>query len=545
VIGSSRREGTLGPDSGRRSAGDRPWHNLDRRAPLWLKVVSPVIGVTVLGAALFGYLLAEQPPVVWIVVAGLAIGALEVALVAALLEYGVLRRIRRVHRSVTALGRSGRRAHLSEGMEPAGRDVLFNLAREVDLKLTELEERERAGSVVTALGLLSLQGAGPSALTTRALELTVEAAGLEQCLLVDRAALGVIVISTDGVPKRSSEVELPVWMSALARSAAESRKPVLSGRLGQDSTYWDGQSDPYSAAAAFVPLAGTQVGAGVMIGLAHAGGRVTSSTVSLIESVATALTESLERREAGRARAESEEKSKTLATVTHEMRNPLNAMLGFSDLLLNDKAGPLNEKQRTYMQQVDSASRHLLSLVNDYLDLTRLVAGALPMQMEAVQIHPQVQEVFELLGPTAQAAQLTMHSSVEPGLVAQADRRRLHQVLLNLLTNAIRSTPPRGHVRVEAAGGSNGVRVSVIDTGSGIPADRQQLVFVEFADLHPGAPASNGTGLGLALSKQFVEAMGGFIRFTSSEGGGTIFDVWLRGENSPPAAADRVSVPAN
>ena len=324
-----------------------------------------------------------------------------------------------------------------------------------------------------------------------------------------------------------------------------------------------------------------------MIGLAHAGGRVTSSTVSLIESVATALTESLERREAGRARAESEEKSKTLATVTHEMRNPLNAMLGFSDLLLNDKAGPLNEKQRTYMQQVDSASRHLLSLVNDYLDLTRLVAGALPMQMEAVQIHPQVQEVFELLGPTAQAAQLTMHSSVEPGLVAQADRRRLHQVLLNLLTNAIRSTPPRGHVRVEAAGGSNGVRVSVIDTGSGrtvgvVTLDRpkvlnalspaliaelsdaldrfdadpdvraavltggpQQLVFVEFADLHPGAPASNGTGMGLALSKQFVEAMGGFIRFTSSEGGGTIFDVWLRGENSPPAAADRVSIPAN
>ena len=192
------------------------------------------------------------------------------------------------------------------------------------------------------------------------------------------------------------------------------------------------------------------------------------------------------------------------------------------------------------MQQVDSASRHLLSMVNDYLDLSRLVSGALPMQMEAVQIHPEVHEVFELLAPTAHAAQLTMHASVEPGLVAQADRRRLHQVLVNLITNAIRSTPPGGHVRVEAAGGSNGVRVSVIDTGSGIPADRQQLVFVEFADLHPGAAASNGTGLGLALSKQFVEAMGGFIRFTSSEGAGTIFDVWLPGENSPPAAANRV-----
>jgi len=425
-------------------------------------------------------------------------------------------------------------------MEPVGRDVLFNLAREVDIKLMELDERERAGSVVTAVGLMSLQGASPSALTTRALELTVEAAGLEQCLLVDRVGHDVIVISTDGVPKRSSEAELPVWLSALARSAAQSRKPVLSGRLGQGSMYWDGQSDPPAAAAAFVPLPGTQVATGVIVGLTHAGGRVTSSTVSLIEGVATALTESLERGETKRARAESEEKSKTLATVSHEMRNPLNAMLGFSDLLLNGKAGPLNEKQRTYMQQVDSASRHLLSMVNDYLDLSRLVSGALPMQMEAVQIHPEVHEVFELLGPTAQAAQLTMHASVEPGLVAQADRRRLRQVLVNLVTNAIRCTPPHGHVRVEAAGGSNGVRVSVIDTGSGIPADRQQLVFVEFADLHPGAAASNGTGLGLALSKQFVEAMGGFIRFTSSEGAGTIFDVWLPGENSPPAAANRV-----
>ena len=543
MIGSSRREGTLGPDAGGRLGDDRPWHNLDRRAPLWLKLVLPVTGATMLGTALFSYVLAGQLPAVWIVVAGLAIGVLEVALVTAFMEYGVLRRVRRVNQSVRAMGRGGLRARLREGMEPVGRDVLFNLAREVDIKLMELDERARAGSVVTAVGLMSLQGASPSALTTRALELTVEAAGLEQCLLVDRVGPSVIVISTDGVTKRSSEAELPVWLSALARSAALSRKPVLSGRLGQGSMYWDGQSDLHDAAAAFVPLPGTQVATGVMVGLTHAGGRVTSSTVSLIESVATALTESLERGETKRARAESEEKSKTLATVSHEMRNPLNAMLGFSELLLNDKAGPLNEKQRTYMQQVDSASRHLLSLVNDYLDLARVVAGALPMQMEAVQLHPEVQEVLELLGPTAKAAQLTMHSSVEPGLVAQADRRYLRQVLVNLLTNAIRSTPPRGHVRVEAAGGSNGVRVSVIDTGSGIPADRQQLVFVEFADLHPGAAASNGTGLGLALSKQFVEAMGGFIRFTSSEGAGTIFDVWLPGENSPPAAVNRVLDP--
>ena len=119
--------------------------------------------------------------------------------------------------------------------------------------------------------------------------------------------------------------------------------------------------------------------------------------------------------------------------------------------------------------------------------------------------------------------------------MAQADRLRLRLVLVNLVANAIRSTPARGHVRVEVAGGSNGVRISVIDTGVGVAVDRQHMVFVEFADLHPGE-ASDGTGLGLALSKQFVEAMSGFIRFTSAQGAGSIFDVWLPGENSPHAA---------
>jgi signal transduction histidine kinase len=109
---------------------------------------------------------------------------------------------------------------------------------------------------------------------------------------------------------------------------------------------------------------------------------------------------------------------------------------------------------------------------------------------------------------------------------------RLRQVLINLLSNAIKFTPAKGHVRVEVAGGSNGVRISVIDTGIGIPANQQHLVFTEFARLQQGG-AKHGAGLGLALTKRFVEAMGGFIKFTSSEGAGTIFDVWLPGDQSP------------
>ena len=532
MIGAPRREGEIGSEFERPAVHERAWAVLDRRAPLALKLVLTVVAVTAAGAALFGYLLTqERPTVLWIAVASATVATFEAALIVAAIEYGVLRRVRRVHRHVATFERNGERKHLAEASESPGADELFNLAREIDLRLTELDERERAGAVVTRLGMLALQGSSPSDLTSRALDLTRDAADLEQCLLIDRVRMGL-----------QAEADLPVWLAALARTAARSRRPVLAGRHGRGSRYWDGQSPPQAVTAAFVPMPGKQEAAGVMVGLARPGGQITTSTVSLMEGVATALSESLERNEAMRARQESEDKSKALATVSHEMRNPLNAMLGFSDLLLNGSAGPLNEKQRLFVQQVDGASRHLLRLVNDYLDLARLMAGSLPLEIEAIEIGPEVENVVELMRPTADAKQVVLRSDLAPGAVVQGDRLRLRQVLINLVVNAIRSTPSRGHVRVQVAGGSNGVRLSVIDTGLGIPADRQHLVFAEFAELRPGE-ANGSAGLGLALSKRFVEAMGGFIRFTSSEGAGTIFDVWLPGENTP-RAADIAPAPA-
>ncbi len=537
MIGATNREGALGPEAAAHPSEDRFWQGLDRRLPLRLKMVVTVIVVAALGSVLLGVLFSQRfaPGVLWIIVIGLGIVALETILLTAALELGVVRRVRRVHALVAEFGRGGRRDHLPEGAQPPGRDALFNLAREVDLKLRELDHRERAGAVVTDLGMLSLQGATQAELTTRALVLTRNAADLDECLLVDRSGPSLVVSSAEGVATKVLEPDLPVWLSALARSAAHARKPVLAGRLGQEAVSWDGQSEPNTAAAVFVPMPGPAGVSPVMVGLVRAGDQVTSSTVSLVEGVVTALSESLERGEAMKAKQESADKTRALTTVSHEMRNPLNAMLGFSELLLNGSAGPLNEKQRTYMQQVNDASHHLLTLVNDYLDLSRVMGGVLPMDIEAVEIGAEVSGVVELMKPTADAKQVSLHSSVETGAVAQTDRVRLRQVLVNLVANAIRSTPPRGHVRVEAAGGSNGVRISVIDTGVGVPADRQHLVFVEFADLHPGT-RSDGAGLGLSLSKHLVEGLGGFIRFTSAEGAGSIFDVWLPGENTPHGA---------
>ncbi|HET9410471.1 MAG TPA: ATP-binding protein [Candidatus Dormibacteraeota bacterium] len=469
-------------------------------------------------------------------VVALIICLLEVAAMGMILETGVLRRIRRVGKAVDEFGRGARHARLSEGSEPEGRDALFNLARNMDHKLSELSERERAGTVVSELGLLALQGALPSDLTIKALDITRQAGDLERCFLVDTSG-AVTIVGSSGGGAETTEAKLPIWLGALVRSATQARRPILADGFGQDCRYWEAGSANVTAAAAFVPLAGTPNPIGVMVGVARSGGQISPVTVSMMEAVATALGESLQRSEAEKARHESEAKSKALSTVSHEMRNPLNAMLGFSNLLLTGAAGQLNEKQQNYVHRVDEASHHLLRLVNDYLDLARVMNGSLPVQPEAVVVGPEVQSVLELLGPTAEAKNVSLHSEVPPEATALADRLRLRQVLMNLVSNAIKFTPARGHVRVEVAGGSNGVRISVIDTGVGIPADRQHLVFTEFAQLRPEG-RSEGSGLGLALTKRFVEAMGGFIRFTSSEGAGTIFDVWLPGEQSPRHGAD-------
>lgn len=470
--------------------------------------------------------------IAWVVGAGLVGAILDIAGLGLILEWGVVRRIRRIERAVASYGRKSERVRLSEGDEPPGADILFNLAREIDRKLGELNERERAGDVISDLGLASLQGAAPEELTAKALALVRRTANLDRCFLVDTSGAEVVVTSFDDAAGTTSDGVLPIWLGALVRASTRSRRPVLADRLGEDCRFWEAHTEIGQAAAVFVPLPGAPDPVGVMVGLARPGSHVNAAVVNFMEGVATTLGETLQRSAADKARQESQVKSRALSTVSHEMRNPLNAMLGFTSLLVSGAAGPLNEKQEQYVKRVDEASHHLLSLVNDYLDLARIMAGSMPVTIEAVPVEVEVKSVLELMRPTATEKHVSLHATLAPGLVAHVDKMRLRQVVLNLVSNAIKFTPAHGHVRVEAAGGSNGIRISVIDTGIGIPADRQHLIFTEFAQLHQG-DAANGSGLGLVLTKRFVEAMGGFIRFTSSEGAGTIFDIWLPGENSP------------
>ena len=470
---------------------------------------------------------------VWIGLAVLAVCLLEIGAAMFVLETGVLRRVRRIRATVVDFGNAVDYGVPSDIAREKGNDELLNLAIEVDQKLAELGQHERVDDVISELGVLALSSAGPGELAQRALEITRDAAGLEKCFLVDVRGRALDVESPNGTTNGHAGPTLSIWVGALVRAAAAARRPILSDGLGSASRYWEAEAAKESAAAAFVPLPGAEAPLGVMVGVAGAGRRIAPAGISLMEAVATALGESLQRGEALKARHESDIKSEALSTVSHEMRSPINSVLGFTELLLSGSPGTLNEQQREYVNRISSASQNLLSLVDDYLDLARVMAGSLALKREPVAIAPVIDEVIKQLEPLAQQRGVVVKSTASPDPVAYGDPLRVRQVLTNLVSNAIKFTDARGYVRVEAAGGANGVRISVIDTGVGIPLDRQHLVFKEFADIR--GDGSNDTGTGLALTKRFVEAMGGFIRFTSSPGAGTAFDVWLPGERSPVA----------
>jgi hypothetical protein len=192
------------------------------------------------------------------------------------LEAGVLRRVRRIRTAVEDFGHSVHYARLSEASREKGNDVLRNLAIEVDEKLVELGQHERVDDVISELGALALQSAGPAQLAQRALEITRSAAGLETCFLVDvRGKELKLDRSSSGNGHASPP--LSIWAAAMVRAAASARRLVLCDGMGTQSRYWEAESAKESAVAAFVPLPGPHEPLGIMVGLAGAGQRLAPS----------------------------------------------------------------------------------------------------------------------------------------------------------------------------------------------------------------------------------------------------------------------------
>jgi PAS domain S-box-containing protein len=216
-------------------------------------------------------------------------------------------------------------------------------------------------------------------------------------------------------------------------------------------------------------------------------------------------------------------KSEFLASMSHELRTPLNAIVGFSDLLAEETAGALNPKQKRFVGHVHNGAKHLLALINDILDLSKIEAGQLEVFPENVSLQNPLTEVLSLIQPLTDKREIALNVTREE-LTVYADGMRLKQVLYNLLSNAVKFTPERGSISVEAHAEGGQVHVSVSDTGVGIRKEDQAIIFDEFRQVGESAKGiKEGTGLGLAITRKLVEQQGGAITVASEPGKGSRF----------------------
>jgi two-component system, NtrC family, sensor kinase len=220
----------------------------------------------------------------------------------------------------------------------------------------------------------------------------------------------------------------------------------------------------------------------------------------------------------------SQHKSEFLANMSHELRTPLNAIIGFSEVLTEHMFGELNEKQEEYLKDIHASGQHLLSLINDILDLSKIEAGRMELEVADFDLPAAIDNALTLVRERAGRRGIALHQAVDERLGAiRADERKLKQVLLNLLSNAIKFTPEGGRIEVRALPVDGSVEVSVTDTGVGIAPEDQEAVFEEFRQVGGADKKAEGTGLGLALSRKFVELHGGRIWVTSQVGVGSTF----------------------
>jgi signal transduction histidine kinase len=222
--------------------------------------------------------------------------------------------------------------------------------------------------------------------------------------------------------------------------------------------------------------------------------------------------------------AASRHKSEFLANMSHELRTPLNAVIGFAEVLGGQHFGDLNERQREYVEDIRGAGRQLLALINDVLDLAKVEAGRMDIEPHWFSLEESATAALNLVRRQADAGQLTVRMDITPDAVdAYGDQRRIQQVLVNLLTNAVKFTPPGGAIELVARASADGTVVEVHDTGVGISPADQARVFDDFQQV--GAPdrTQEGTGLGLALTKRFLDLHGGDIWVRSELGIGSTF----------------------
>jgi PAS domain S-box-containing protein len=230
------------------------------------------------------------------------------------------------------------------------------------------------------------------------------------------------------------------------------------------------------------------------------------------------------------AEAASRTKSEFLAAMSHELRTPINATLGYTELLELGIGGMVSEQQRGYLARIRGSQEHLLRIITDLLDYSRIEAGKVRYDIASVPASEMIDAVLPMVAPQAMTKEVALERGPCPdGLVARADRTRAQQIVLNLLSNAVKFTPSGGQVRISCEGTTGSILITVADTGPGIPQDHQAAIFEPFVQIGRSLTSGReGTGLGLAISRDLARAMGGDVTVESTPGQGSRFTLSLR-----------------
>jgi len=236
----------------------------------------------------------------------------------------------------------------------------------------------------------------------------------------------------------------------------------------------------------------------------------------------------------------SQHKSDFLASMSHELRTPLNAVIGFSEVLLERMFGELNERQEEYLRDILNSGQHLLELLNEILDLSKVEAGRMELELSAFSVRGVIEHALALVRERAALHGITVTVEIDPTLdLITSDELRFKQVMLNLLSNAVKFTPDGGRVTVTAAQTQHRLTVTVTDDGIGIPAEDRERIFESFHQGRRGAPREEGTGLGLTLCRRIITLMGGEMTLHSEVGVGSTFGFTVPlGEWAAPARSN-------
>ncbi len=352
-------------------------------------------------------------------------------------------------------------------------------------------------------------------------------------LIFNRAGIGMARLSLSGgileVNQRFADIvgRQPGQLIGLHADDITHPQDVVPSRAHLESVL-AGRQEGFQTEKRYVRPDGQVVWAAINVVLLREEDGEPRELVAVIEDISERQRMQEAMSSARAAERASKAKTEFLSRMSHELRTPLNAMLGFAQLLRVDPRHPLHDDQRTKVAHIERAGAHLLAMLTDVLDLSRIEAGSLPMSIEPLAVNDVIEAALAMTSTQATDAGVQLLATPpENGLHVRADQLRLRQVLVNLLSNAIKYNRRSGQVLVEALGLDDEVVISVSDTGRGMDAQQLAHLFEPFNRLGAERTPVEGTGIGLVIVKRLVELMQGRIEVSSQPGEGTRFRVWL------------------